>query len=48
MNAVKSLPELKKVYRNVSIADGDRLFINGEEITPQMAPEIFQCTKKSK
>ena len=42
---VKSLPELKKVYREVSIADGDSLFINGNEITPDMAPEIFQ--KKS-
>ncbi len=39
---VRTLSELKKVYRNVSIADGDTLFINGKQITPDMAPEIFQ------
>lgn len=39
---VTTLEQLKKVYRNVSIADGDTLFINGREITPDMVPELFK------
>ena len=41
-NQVKSLKALKECFENISIADGDRLFINNKEITKADAPELFQ------
>lgn len=41
-NQVKSLKALKECFENISIADGDRLFINNKEITRADAPELFQ------
>lgn len=41
-NQVKNLKALKECFENVSIADGDRLFINNKEITKADAPELFQ------
>ena len=41
-NQVKNLKALKECFENISIADGDRLFINNKEITKADAPELFQ------
>lgn len=41
-NQVKSLKALKECFENISIADGDRLFINNKEITKADAPELFR------
>lgn len=41
-NQVKNLKALKECFENISIADGDRLFINNKEITRADAPELFQ------
>ena len=39
---IKSLDALKKCFKNISIAEGDRLFIGKKEILPTDAPEIFK------
>lgn len=41
-NQVKSLKALKECFENISIADGDRLFINNKEIPKADAPELFK------
>lgn len=38
---VKSLVDLKNMFRNIKIAKGDRLFIDEKEILPKDFPEIF-------
>lgn len=38
---VKNLQRLKECFKNISVADGDRLFIGKNEITPKDAPELF-------
>lgn len=39
---VKDLKTLRECFSNISIADGDRLFIRGKEISAASAPELFQ------
>ena len=41
-NTVKSLEMLKKCFKKISIAEGDRLFIGKKEILRTDAPEIFK------
>lgn len=41
---VKNIKDLKSCYENISIADGDRLFIGKKEIKPADAPEIFRTS----
>ena len=40
--SVRSLEALKKCFKYISIAKGDRLFIGRKEIFPSEAPEIFE------
>lgn len=39
--SVSTLEELKAFYKHIKIAKTDNLYINGKEITREMAPEIF-------
>lgn len=38
---VTTLKDLKRLYKKITIAKGDRLFINGVEISPKDCPQIF-------
>ncbi len=38
---IKNLNRLKECFKNISIAEGDKLFICNKEITTKEAPEIF-------
>lgn len=38
---VTTLKDLKRLYKKITIAKGDRLFINGTEILPKNCPRIF-------
>lgn len=38
---VKNLKNLRECFCHIKIADGDRLFIAGKEISPKDAPDIF-------
>ena len=38
---IKNLKRLKECFKNISIAEGDRLFIGNKEITVKEAPELF-------
>lgn len=40
-NYVHSLQTLKEAFRNIKIANGDKLFIENKEITSKDAPELF-------
>lgn len=42
LKSVKNLSDLKRCFEEISIAPGDRLFINEKEILPQTNPEIFR------
>ncbi len=44
--SVTNIERLRNMYKNISIADGDRLFIDGKEIFPSDVPEIFQSAIK--
>ena len=39
---IRKTKELFKVFRKIKIADGDRLFIKGQEIMPRDCPQIFE------
>ena len=43
---IKNLKRLKECFKNISIAEGDKLFIGNKEITPKEAPELFNIQTK--
>lgn len=43
---VKTLTDLRNMYKKIQIASGDRLFIGEKEILPKDCPEIFQDLKQ--
>ena len=46
LRSVNSLGTLRNAFEKISIAPGDKLFINGKEILPKDAPEIFQASEE--
>ena len=46
-HTVKDLKSLKECFENISIAEGDKLFLNGKEIKISDAPEIFVTKKEA-
>ena len=46
-HTVKDLKSLKECFENISIAEGDKLFLNGKEIKINDASEIFVTKKEA-
>lgn len=45
LNSVRTIGQLLKCFKNISIADGDRLFVGKKEVLPSEYPELFKSTQ---